>query len=125
MPYEYQRKLKAIYDVIGMRVEKTPILREKGAVIIEDFVTLHYLKNKKLVILKCAPGSRFTLESIAQELERNLTKSDKLSDWWQITNEGLVMIFDIYGYEAVRAEDQKRLVQLLLKRERVPKVKAR
>ena len=113
MEHAYQKVLKAVYDAVGMRLVKTPELREKGVVEPYDFTTLSYLRRKKLVHQK----GRWDRESIARELERDLNKSDKLSSWWKVTDKGLAMVFDIYGYESVKQEDQKRLVQYLLKRE--------
>lgn len=104
--HKYQIKLLELYKHLGSSWEKTPnLIKDKLIESSRDLTKLNYLRRKKAVIVS---GYK------AIQLE-NPTISDKHSNWWKVSAEGLYMIAEVFGRQFIRKEDFKLLTKYYLK----------
>jgi hypothetical protein len=114
MAYKYQEILKKVYEFAGNKWVKTPVLH-RARIVERGDLKLAYIKKKGLIEEAYYAQLPWN-EVYFEDRPRDATKSDKLSAWWKITNEGLVTLADVFGIDLINKDDLKPVVVGALKK---------
>jgi hypothetical protein len=113
--YKYEERLKNIYKVYGRTWQKTAKLREVLEHTEEKTGNIYYYGNLDMKLDYIAKKNLILKVNWKQTPFEEGTKSDKLSNWFLITEEGILRLVQKFGPKIIKKEDTSIAARLLLR----------
>lgn len=114
-PYKYHNHLLCLYEHLPLHeYTKTRVLREVMDKNLSDTGNKWANRDQQLSYVS-GKGFIYKHHYKRAGIEPK-NQSDRLSNWWKITDKGLIEIANVFGHETIKDEDKPYLAKLLLSR---------